>query len=266
MICDALPEVLAVFVRGDPAWWRDVLADPRRVGGLVWGTVGVEVRIDRGHPMGAATDLRRWRVSPFRPCDATEALVARDMLPPHWLDPERAPGWWCPDCDGTNIVWSDEDAVAWTCCGGFREGPSSLANLAAVASLGRSGVDRVESVVAETWPGSAIVWRTLALDRLARSAATVRWRRDDSAPENEPCTPAHATAVQAWLENHRRIALVPENWSMPWPEECPYVAPAVRRAWRALLALHEVGAHLVADIDDPERVGALAVLGVDPLP
>lgn len=87
-------------------------------------------------------------------CDVG-AFVESGRLPEHWLDPERAPRWWCDRCTDTN--WED----CRQCDGmGLCDSPPSRAALLAVVDIGLSAITRAEAIVGETWRWR-VVWRVL---------------------------------------------------------------------------------------------------------
>jgi hypothetical protein len=232
----ALANVLAVLTtESDAAWWRGVVGRyaPRIDGAVVLG-------VGRG---GAAYDVGRLRHA--TPAEALAALVEAEALPEHWLDAARAPRWWavgpcgtCGGCRGGATRWSDD-------CDGRSvidlDAPPSHAALVAVTSLGVDTLARAEAIVAETWPGRALVWRVMTAAALQKHHA-------------DHCAGLDVTPALVF-SREMTPPLTNFEWRPAWPEVCPYGGlfgtpdddrHGVHRAWPALRALAALGLHLVA--------------------
>ena len=180
------------------------------------------------HPFGARSSARSWAHP--TPADALGALVEAELLPEHWARELTAPRWWCPQCGERG----ERHVTA---------APPSHAALVAVASLGVDTLARAEAIVAETWPGRALVWRVMG-------TAEIR-------EHHERCklySGGAATALEAFSrEQVAAYYFGPElggfggDCKPPWPAE-PFTPDSaeVRRAWPALRALAALGLHLVA--------------------
>lgn len=217
----ALADVLArVTTCDDAAWWRDLVG---RYGARIDAPVVLGVVRN-----GSAYDVGRLRHP--TPADALGALVEAELLPEHWARELTAPRWWCPQCGERG----ERHVTA---------APPSHAALVAVASLGVDTLARAEAIVAETWPGRALVWRVMG-------TAEIR-------EHHERCklySGGAATALEAFSrEQVAAYYFGPElggfggDCKPPWPAE-PFTTDSaeVRRAWPALRALAALGLHLVA--------------------
>jgi hypothetical protein len=160
----ALADVLAVLTtESDATWWRGIVSRYAAAfdGAVVLGVAGG----------GVAYDVGRLRCAD--PAEALAALVEAEAVPEHWIDAARAPRWWCR-CNGAGDG-IERDGVTVVCrhrsdrrgCGGGHwPAPPSHAALVAVASLGAASLARAEAIVAETWPGRALVWRVMTAEAL----------------------------------------------------------------------------------------------------
>jgi hypothetical protein len=111
---------------------------------------GVEWEMGGGVPWAR---LRGWAHA--TPADAIAALVETELLPEHWSDPERAPRWWCEQCQGRGLMAASL-AGGWMCdaCRSHTHtaAPPSHAALVAVASLGVDTLARAEAIAAAHHP------------------------------------------------------------------------------------------------------------------
>lgn len=240
----ALAEVLAVVTtEGDAAWWRVMLTKSR----VRLAPEGVEWTMATLVPWAR---LRGWAHP--TPADALAALVEASLVPEAWLDPERAPRWWCERCGGTGRVTLRSidgsgdlgsyvvtpDARGDLRCDALDvsgappcSAPPSHPALVAVVSLGADTLARAEELVADRWR-ARVVWRVMGAAALNDHFS----RKRDSRP---PGAEADAALVFA-LEDREEMG------GDAWPTECPYAASTVRRAWPALRALAALGLHLLA--------------------
>lgn len=203
---------------------------------------------------------------PPTPAEAHEAAIARGDLPAHWADPARAPRWWCEACDGTGENVSDVDEriddygdarlVAAACAEceeeGVNDDPPSIPALVAVAALGVAALARAEAIVAETWPGRALVWRVMTAEALREH-------------HKNHCAGTDVTPALVF-SREMTPPLTNFEWRPAWQEVCPYGGGfgtpdddryGVHRAWPALRALATMALHLLSL--DSARV----VLGVE---
>lgn len=84
--------------------------------------------------------------------DALEALVARELLPEHWTDPDLGPGWWCRWCIGGHIVTAFLAGGSCPRClnRGFQGRPEVLRDLAVVALVGKEKLLTIERLAAQS--------------------------------------------------------------------------------------------------------------------
>lgn len=251
----ALAPVLACLTTESAVeWWLcQCLAPPMQAtaSGVAWvhRTTGL-------YPL--PREWREWREELSDPAEALAALVEAELFPEHWLAAARAPRWWCR-CDDGRAVTDPTRVGCWRCDGSGRLiAPPSHAALVAVASLGVDALARAEAIVAETWPGRALVWRVMTRGDIDGHHAKVN--------DNIELTPLRAFA-------HEMVrAKSPERFGgePAWPRECPWQALSsdspTGRAYPALRAIARTeggtptGLHLVA-LDD-----ARVVLAVEALP
>lgn len=179
-----LADVLAALTtRDDAEAWRS--ASGYRAGVL-------PLIAARGDGAVLRPTTRQAIFSPWRhatPAEALEALVATGLLPAHWTDAMRAPRWWCDACGERG----ERHTTA---------APPSHAALVAVASLGVAALARAEALVAETWPGRALVWRVMTAEAL------------NAALREAYVTPTDSNRVAFWFACEA-VGL----WSDRWPKE-----------------------------------------------
>lgn len=202
--------------------------------------------------------LQRW-AHPSS-ADALAALVEAELLPAHWCDPERAPGWWCEGCDGTGYAAVNvrRGRKVYRCgdcdIAGYIAAPPR-ADLVAVASLGADALTRAEAVVAEAWR-ARVVWRVMTAAEIVRHHELTARDGDGHSP------------VYVFSHEQERARRPQAYGGQPaWPVECPWTATMQSEStWRALraLALTEdnkpTGLHLV-EVGDGRVTLAVEALG-----
>lgn len=278
----ALAPVLEALVEGDDdahALWCDILRAvasserPHLALRVDEDDVGVIVRAPSGpwaEPSPWYVEPRPWRHAD--PRDAAEALVACGLLPAHWSDPERSPRWWADDrwewqpcgrCQASGTTQGGGSVCAT--CGGtggcqasaIDEAPSMPA-LVAVACLGRDVLARLESLVAEAWPGAVLVWRVMASSRIE-----AHHRQSDGVGD--------LSLSRVFSHEKRRFAEPGRFGGEPaWGAACPWRwrgQPEIERAWPYLCEINRVGVHLIhcnpSPFPDSDRY---VVIGVEALP
>lgn len=196
----ALPRALACLTAGghDDDWWARTIVDWRvavaRSGAVTIGRSG-----------GAEEVLQPAHASVE---EATEALVARDIVPDSWADESREP-WWCrsrmsiecsecnrhgarhrcPRCGGTGTTF------AWA----LGEGAGTAAELAAVAALGPDVLRRTDALCDIFLRGSRVAWTA--------ASRSVIWHRFSlevplAAASHLYFVNAHATTWLDYQERH----------------------------------------------------------------
>lgn len=188
--------------------------------------------------------------------EATAALVEAGLLPESWVDPDRAPGWWCRYCRGTGVVTSpgfDPETGPCGCRGPSRgaEFAPDFRSLITVASIGKTSLALAASLVDEASRGSSILWRVMCRYDLHSHHGSI-WREkgailDEASPEMVFSGEVNAARDGHALEPFASLAsdYGPSHRTAPW--------------WRPMPALLSLGAELVQTGD------GYAVLAVEEL-
>ena len=250
----ALAEVLAALTGCDR-----LNGDAARVGRVV--SDGLSVRMRNVETGDEFTGVVPWAHA--SPAEAVEALATARLWP--WeIGDERAPRWWCEECEGTGRAQEPGPprGRVCLCCGvpadelaaaprgiGHVADPPSLAALVAVASLGRPLLQRITHTLvpwiarAAGCPDARVVWRVMSRDGLREHRDRQRVRGSD-----EWIVDAFSTEMGHAADR---------NGESAWPRECPWPAlrptHRVHRAWPALRTLavgdgatpQPTGVHLV---------------------
>lgn len=220
------------------------------------GGAGVCVR---GHfPDGSAGWLFPLRDA--SPAAALASLVEAELLPDWWQDPDRAPRWWCPACEGSGRTDYDpaSDPI-WRWCRdcdglGWASQPTSHAALVEVASLGVAALSRAHAVVEDGW-AARVAWRS----------ARAEWISEHHAETTARIQPGRRVGVAETFsrERYNRAPIIigvdmPAPWSEVWRPHG--IGP---KEWRAMREIDDMGMHVLAhDAGEPARM----VLGVESLP
>lgn len=175
-----------------------------------------------------------------------EALVARGLLPDHWLDPERGPTWTCARCRGLGFYRNPDGRPAMRerypmltcpCDRGSTVEPRDRGAVVAAAAIGRAAASHVESVVAEAWPSLRLSWDVRTPNEvlnhhhsnLHRGARHILWPGFD---------PSH-------LFSYEERAMLP---NARWPKDCPVLGESAALAaswWPPLRAVASLGLHVM---------------------
>jgi len=214
------------------------------------------------------------------PAEAVEALATARLWP--WeIGDERAPRWWCEECEGTGRAQEPGPprGRVCLCCGvpadelaaaprgiGHVADPPSLAALVAVASLGRPLLQRITHTLvpwiarAAGCPDARVVWRVMGLEALLR-------HHEVTAREGDGWGCVYVSSHE-----HERARRPQSFGGQPaWPNACPWPSLAqVDAAWPALRTLavgdgetpQPTGVHLVA-LDASRIVLAVEAIGGD---
>lgn len=261
----ALAEVLAALTGCDR-----LNGDAARVGRVV--SDGLSVRMRNVETGDEFTGVVPWAHA--SPAEAVEALATARLWP--WeIGDERAPRWWCEECEGTGRAQEPGPprGRVCLCCGvpadelaaaprgiGHVADPPSLAALVAVASLGRPLLQRITHTLvpwiarAAGCPDARVVWRVMGRESIGSHY--------DGLGVTTSNRPRDLVMAAVAREERRPTSNVPGLWRAPWPVDCPYSGAfgtpddhhGVHAAWPALRALavgdeatpKPTGVHLVA--------------------
>lgn len=189
----------------------------------------VERRWRDGDCFAVPAELRRWRHRDVE--GAVEALVTRELLPPHWTDPAVAPRLFSGEFARESVRGRDgptplplvpDDGAAtvpWA--------PASHRDVVAVASLGRQAIDALEHVAGEFWRGARVTFRTA----MAHQIQQHQWNASVPVLDGLVSTFTVLFAL-------RRGARLPTQ-----PDVGGAAGEEIRRGWPALVAFDALGVH-----------------------
>lgn len=198
---------------------------------------------------------RRGTIPLYGNTSLIELAVLSGLVPEHWRDPYKGPGWWCWSCGGTTRVVSRSKprrARACRACTvasrpGALDAPLLAHDLHVVAELGLKTLREAETLAGRV-SGARVVWRALADVRAElRLIAGGNVIHGGPPPDTVAFVCAVETLGQAVTSIPWRESFDPREagGARPWPETCPWLSlperdPA-RLAWSDLRALARLG-------------------------